>query len=83
MEKQYVELIHVPPITDANQHLATQIEELVEKIIFAKQTDSDADTSTLENEIDKLVYELYNLTEKEIAIVEGAVWIADLSDFTD
>ena len=33
----------------------------------------DADTSSLENEIDKLVYELYNLTEDEIAIVEGSV----------
>jgi len=32
---------------------------------------------SLENEIDKLVYELYNLTEDEIAIVEGALWIAD------
>ena len=72
-KKQYVKLIHVPPITDANQHIATQIEELVEKIISAKQTTPDADTSTLENEIDILVYELYNLTEDEIAIVEGSV----------
>ena len=39
----------------------------------AKQTDADSDTSTLENEIDKLVCVLYNLTEDEIAIVEGAV----------
>ncbi len=29
-------------------------------------------TTSLENEIDKLVYVLYNLTEDEIAIVKGA-----------
>ena len=44
---------------------------LVDQILDAKQTNSDADTSSLENEIDTLVYELYNLTEDEIAIVEG------------
>jgi len=30
-----------------------------------------ADTSALEREIDRIVYELYWLTEDEIAIVEG------------
>jgi hypothetical protein len=29
------------------------------------------DTTALEREIDRLVYELYGLTEEEIAIVEG------------
>ena len=46
---------------------------LVDQILDAKYTDSNADTSSLENEIDRLVYELYNLTEDEIAIVEGSV----------
>ena len=46
---------------------------LVDRILEAKRTNPDADTSDLENEIDKLVYELYNLTEDEIAIVEGSV----------
>lgn len=32
-----------------------------------------ADTSSLEQEIDQLVYELYGLTEEEIKIVEGGV----------
>lgn len=32
----------------------------------------DGDTKVLEHEIDELVYKLYGLTEKEIAIVEGA-----------
>jgi len=30
-----------------------------------------ADTSGLESEIDRLVYQLYGLTEEEIRIVEG------------
>ena len=45
----------------------------VDKILDAKHIDPNADTSALENEIDKLVYELYNLTEDEIAIVEGSI----------
>ena len=72
-KKQYVELIHVPSITDDNREIAEQIEDRVEKILVAKKTDSNADTTELENEIDKLVYELYNLTEEEIAIVEKSV----------
>ena len=44
---------------------------LVDQILDAKKADPNADTSSLEDEIDKLVYELYNLTEDEIAIVEG------------
>ena len=47
------------------------METLVEKIIDAKQVDSDADISDQENKIDKLVYALYDLTPEEIAIVEG------------
>ena len=45
---------------------------LVDQILDVKQTDPDSDVSALENEIDNLVYELYNLTEKEIAIVEAS-----------
>ncbi len=72
-KKQYVELIHVPPITDANQPIIEQIEIRVDKILDAKRTAPDADTSSLEDEIDKLVYGLYDLTDGEIAIVEGSV----------
>jgi hypothetical protein len=37
----------------------------------AKKHDPKADTTAWEREIDRLVYELYGLTEEEIAIVEG------------
>ena len=69
MSVNILERFLVPPITDENQQIATQIEAIVDQILDAKQTNPD--TSTLENEIDKLVYVLYNLTEDEFAIVEG------------
>ncbi|MYK43431.1 MAG: hypothetical protein F4039_05020 [Gammaproteobacteria bacterium] len=72
-KKQYVELIHVPRITDRNHEIVEKIKSIVEQLLTAKRTDPNTDTSNLENEIDKLVYELYNLTEDEIAIVEGSV----------
>ena len=71
--RDFIKHVPIPPITSENQGIGTQIEEIVERITNAKKVDSGADTSNLENEIDKLVYELYNLTEDEIAIVEGSV----------
>ena len=61
------------PIPDVAPEQQTSIIKLVDQILDAKRTDPDSDTSDLENEIDNLVYELYNLTEDEIAIVEGSV----------
>jgi adenine-specific DNA-methyltransferase len=45
----------------------------VDKILAAKQRDVSADTSALEDEIDKLVYALYGLTSAEIKHVENAL----------
>ena len=36
-----------------------------------KKHDPEADTTALEQEIDRLVYDLYGLTEEEIRVVEG------------
>ncbi len=72
-KKQYVELIHVPPITEENREIVEKIEDLVDQILTTKKTDPNTDTSEKENEIDKLVYGLYDLTDDEIAIVEGGV----------
>ena len=38
------------------------LERLVERILSAKQRDAGADVSTLERELDELVYALYGLT---------------------
>jgi len=58
----------LPKISRERQH---GIEHFVDQILEAKKCDQVADTTTLEHEIDRLVYELYGLTEEEIAIVEG------------
>jgi len=54
---------------------------LVDQILAAKQQPpsspfskgelSNADTSTLEHQIDEMVYALYSLTSEEIEIMEG------------
>ncbi len=46
------------------------IVDLVDKILEAKRIDSEVSTSVLERKIDQLVYELYELTPEEIAIIE-------------
>jgi type II restriction/modification system DNA methylase subunit YeeA len=48
-----------------------EIAEIVDKILTLKKANPQADTSRLEREIDRLVYQLYELTDEEIAIVEG------------
>jgi adenine-specific DNA-methyltransferase len=43
--------------------------KLVDDILIAKK--GNQDTTKIESQIDQLVYQLYNLTEEEIKIVEG------------
>ena len=44
---------------------------MVKQILEKKRLNPNADTSASEQEIDRLVYKLYNLTDEEIEIVEG------------
>jgi hypothetical protein len=48
-----------------------KIELLVEEIQDSKRSTPSPDTTALESEIDRLVYALYDLTEAEIAQIEG------------
>ncbi len=59
------------PIPVPDDEMERPFINLVDRILAAKQADPKADTSALESEIDRLVYELYGLTEEEIAIVEN------------
>lgn len=43
----------------------------VNGVLKQKNRNPEADVSALEGSIDQLVYKLYDLTESEIAIVEG------------
>jgi len=59
------------PVKFDNEKILRQIESIVDQIITEKKSNPDADTTVLEKEIDQMVYQLYELTEEEIKIVEG------------
>ena len=48
-----------------------ELNQLVKLIIETRKTNENADISQLKSEIDKVVYQLYNLTEEEIKIIEN------------
>ena len=64
-------LLAIPLISPSPEQRAS-VEILVDQILDAKRTDPIADVSELENEVDQLVYLLYDLKPEEIAIVENA-----------
>jgi len=68
--KQYIEKIPIPLITDDNIVTVSKIEKLVNLILEKKEKDKQVDISKETDEIDKLVYQLYDLTDEEIKIVE-------------
>ena len=58
------------PMPIDNTAIKSGIIELVNSILHQKEHDISADTSTLEHQLDRLVYQLYNLTPEEITIIE-------------
>ena len=68
----YPEHIRNIPIPNATSEQQRYIASLVDRILAAKKENPQADTSALEAEIDQLVYQLYGLTNEEIAIIEKA-----------
>ena len=53
---------------------------LADEILKAKAADPDADTSHLEWDIDRLVYDLYGLTEEERTAIERSLGLIHASD---
>ncbi|MEO0058550.1 MAG: hypothetical protein RLZZ312_197 [Bacteroidota bacterium] len=68
-KKAFLENVPIPLPSIAQQ---TKIEGLVDQILTLKKADPKADTSALETQIDRLVYELYDLSDDEIAVVENS-----------
>jgi type II restriction/modification system DNA methylase subunit YeeA len=66
LNKVIFEQIPVKTISDETPFI-----EKVNQILAAKKQLPTADTTALEKEIDQLIYQLYELTEEEIKIVEG------------
>ncbi len=69
-KKAFIERLPIPKITPKNQELADKITACAERILKSKAKDPKANTQRLEQEIDALVYQLYNLTDEEIKIIE-------------
>lgn len=67
----YPEHLRNMPIPKISTQEQKPIIKLVDKIISQKQKDPKADTSELENEIDRMVYEVYGLSEEEKGVVEN------------
>ncbi|MFP6205622.1 class I SAM-dependent DNA methyltransferase [Helicobacter pylori] len=69
-KKAFIERLPIPQITEKNQELADKITDCAKQILALKEKDPKANTQGLEKEIDALVYQLYNLTDEEIKIIE-------------
>ena len=76
-KKVYVETIPIPKIPAEDQRPFIR---LVDEILEAKATDPNADTSHLEWEIDRLVYDLYGLTEEEDTSIERSLGLIHATD---
>ena len=63
----YNKMITVPIKKNVDE---TPFEELINVILSAKQANPQADTVELENQIDVLVYKLYDLTYDELKIID-------------
>jgi adenine-specific DNA-methyltransferase len=63
---QYIEKIPIKNISEIEQK---PFIELVETVLAGRRNDND--TTNLEDKIDQLVYQLYELTEEEIEIIEN------------
>ena len=72
-----VERIPIPKLSVAKQRPFVQ---LVDRILEAKAADPDADTDPFEWEIDRLVYDLYGLTEGEATAVERSLGLIHATD---
>lgn len=64
--------LEVLPMPNYSQTIFEKTELLVKKILDLKKSDNYADTTDLENQIDKLVYMLYELSMEEIKVIEEA-----------
>ena len=73
IDKEPLLSIPIPFINQNNEIIKDQIASLVDKIILSKQQNPQADTSDLENQIDIMVYKLYDLTYDEVKIIDPEI----------
>ena len=66
---EYLKDTPIPKTTSPREE---ELTGLAKKVLRAKKSDPNANTTALEREIDQLVYRLYGLNEEEIKIVEDS-----------
>jgi adenine-specific DNA-methyltransferase len=67
------EVDNLPVPLFKNEPMKATIVQLVDQILGVKQQNPDADTTEVELRIDRLVYELYDLTVDEIGLLEASM----------
>lgn len=73
----YPEHIRNIPIPKVPKHQQSPIISLVDQIISTKKSDYQTDTSTLERQIDEMVYKLYELTYEEVKVIDPDFWLSE------
>ena len=74
-------LLNIPLIKNPSESQQKFIIDLVDKIISKTRENSESDTSSLESQIDELVYKLYKLTPEEISIYRWKIDMEEIDDF--
>lgn len=67
IKPKYIEQLPLP-----KKIISSELENIISKIVTLKEKDKETDTTDLETKADQLVYQLYELTEEEIKIIENA-----------
>jgi hypothetical protein len=61
------------PIPSIDKSLQTKFEVIANEVLMEKKRNPQADTKHLEDQIDKMVYKLYNLTYEEVKIIDPEI----------
>ena len=60
------------PIPSASKSIQNEIAAIIDNILDLKKKNAQADTSEMEKQIDRIIYDLYGITEDEIHLIEQA-----------
>ena len=69
----YAKPLNDIPIKDTTIELKRQLTDLVNEIIEIKSKSLNPDVNNLESRINRIVYEIYGLTDAEIKIIEQSI----------
>lgn len=64
------------PVVVGEKEQCQHIQDIVNQILSAKQSDPSTDTTALEDEIDFMVYKLYGLTYDEVLVIDPEIPIS-------